>query len=363
MDGTLGDMTTPILLIGGLLTLVAGAELLVRGASRLAAAAGVTPLVIGLTVVAFGTSAPEMAASLGASLTGNADLALGNVVGSNVFNVLGILGVSALVAPLGVALRLVRIDVPIMLVVSLAVAGFAVSGSISRWEGVLLLGFIVGHTVWLVRAARREGTVGDEAFAVVAPAGGAATARAVAAVALGLVALVVGARWLVDGATAVASALGVSDRVIGLTLVAVGTSLPELATTVVAAARGQRDIAVGNVVGSNHFNLTAVLGIAATASPDGVVVAGQALRVDLPVMVVSALVCVPVFFTGMEVSRREGLAFLAALAAYLGWVATDALGRGLPTALTVAVVAFAAAALAATAVASLRQLRRMRDRE
>ncbi len=251
----------------------------------------------------------------------------------------------------------------IMLVVSLVVAGFAVNGSVSRWEGVLLLGFIVGHTVWLVRAARREGRVGEEAFAVVAAAGGAATAQAVAAVVLGLVALVFGARWLVDGATAVAAALGVSDRVIGLTLVAVGTSLPELATSVVAAARGRRDIAVGELVGSNLFNLAAVLGIAATTSPNGIAVAGQALRVDLPVMVVSAMVCVPVFFTGFEISRREGLAFLATLTVYLGWVVTDALGRGLPTVVTVAVVAFGTAALAATAVESARQLRRMRDRE
>jgi cation:H+ antiporter len=356
-------VTTSILLAAGLLTLVAGAELLVRGASRLAAAAGVSPLVIGLTVVAFGTSAPEMAASLGAALTGNPDLALGNVVGSNLFNVLGILGVSALVAPLSVALRLVRLDVPIMLAVSLVVAGFAVNGSVSRWEGMILLVFIVGHTGWLVRAARREGQGGDEAFSVTSASGGATTARAIAAVALGLVALVFGARWLVDGATAVASALGVSDRVIGLTLVAVGTSLPELATSVVAAARGQRDIAVGNVVGSNLFNLTAVIGVAAAASPAGVVVAQQALRVDLPVMVASAMLCVPVFFTGFEVSRREGLAFLAALTVYFGWAVADDLGRGLPTVVTVAVVAFGTAALAATAIESGRQFRRMSDRE
>ena len=152
---------TALLLIIGLATLVAGAELLVRGASRLAAAAGISPLVIGLTVVAFGTSAPEMAASLGASLTGTADLALGNVVGSNVFNVFGILGLSALVAPLGVAVRLVRIDVPVLVVVSLVVVGMAADGGIARWEGLLLLAFIIGHTVWLVVAARREGRAAE----------------------------------------------------------------------------------------------------------------------------------------------------------------------------------------------------------
>ncbi len=353
---------TALLLIIGLATLVAGAELLVRGASRLAAAAGISPLVIGLTVVAFGTSAPEMAASLGASLAGTADLALGNVVGSNVFNVFGILGLSALVAPLGVAVRLVRIDVPVLVVVSLVVVGMAADGSMARWEGLLLLAFIIGHTVWLVVAARREGRAAEREFAAAAPSGGASTAGAVAAVVLGLAALVFGAGWLVEGAVAVASGLGVSERVIGLTLVAVGTSLPELATSVVAAVRGQRDIAVGNVVGSNLFNLTAVLGLAATASPAGVAVAGQALRVDLPVMLLAAVICVPVFFTGFEVSRREGLAFLTALAAYFGWVVADAASDFVPKAVMVAVVACGAAALLATAVESVRQLRRSQRR-
>ena len=352
---------TAVLLIAGLVVLVVGAELLVRGASRLAIAAGVSPLVVGLTVVAFGTSAPEMAASLGAALAGSADLALGNVVGSNVFNVLGILGLSALVAPLAVATRLVRIDVPIVLAVSLAVVALAADGGIARWEGVLLLAFIVGHTAWLVSAARREERTTVE-LPVAAARGAAAVVKAVVAVAAGLVALVLGAGWLVDGAVAVASSLGVSERVIGLTLVAVGTSLPELATSVVAAARGQRDSAVGNVVGSTLFNLTAVLGLAAVGSSTGVAVAGQALRVDLPVMVLTAVVCLPVFFTGFEVSRREGLAFLAAMAAYLGWVVADALGRDLPTAVTVAVAAFGIAALAATALESARQLRRSRRR-
>ncbi len=349
-----------LLLLAGVAALVAGAELLVRGASRLAAAAGISPLVIGLTVVAFGTSAPEMAASLGASLAGSADLALGNVVGSNVFNVLGILGLSALAAPLGVAVRLVRIDVPIVLVTSLVVTGMAVNGVIARWEGLLLLGFICLYTVWLVRAARREGLTPDDGSAAAARSGGASMVGAVAAVALGLAGLVLGAGWLVDGAVALATTLGISERVIGLTLVAVGTSLPELATSVVAALRGQRDIAVGNVVGSNLFNLTAVLGLAATASSGGVVVADRALQVDLPVMVVAALICLPVLFTGFEISRREGLAFLTALAAYFGWVLADAAGGGVPKPVMAAAVVCGAAALIVTVVESAVQLRRSR---
>jgi cation:H+ antiporter len=354
---------TWLLLILGLGALVVGAELLVRGASRLAAAAGISPLVIGLTVVAFGTSAPEMAASLGAALAGRADLSLGNVVGSNVFNVLGILGLSALVAPLGVALRVVRVDVPILVVISLAVVAMAANGSLARWEGLALLVFIIGHTAWLLRAATTVDAPPDVAGAVVAPAGPAATARAAAAALGGLAALVVGAGWLVDGAVAVASTLGVSERVIGLTVVAVGTSLPELATSVVAAARGQRDIAVGNVVGSCLFNLTAVLGIAATASTAGIPVIGRALAVDLPMMVLTSAICIFFFFTGFEISRREGGALVAAMAAYLGWVVADALGRDIPPVVTAVVVSVGAAALLATVVASVRQLRRTcRDR-
>jgi cation:H+ antiporter len=351
-------LTSALVLLAGFVALVVGAELLVRGASRLALAAGVSPLVIGLTVVAFGTSAPEMAASLGAALAGKADLALGNVVGSNVFNVLGILGLSAVVAPLVVAQRLVRVDVPILLATSLVAAGMAANGTIGRGEGALLLAFIVGHTVWLVLAARRAGAGGEDGSTVVLASGARPMARAVVAVTVGLVGLVVGAGWLVQGAVEIASALGVSERVIGLTLVAVGTSLPELATSVVAAARGQRDIAVGNVIGSNLFNLTAVLGIAASASPTGVAVAGQALRVDLPVMVMTALICLPVFFTGFEITRREGIALLGAMVAYLGWLVADAVGRPVPMVAIAAAAALGAAALIATVIETTRQLRR-----
>ena len=344
----------------GLALLVGGAELLVRGASHLATAAGVSPLVIGLTVVAFGTSAPEMAASLGASLAGSADLALGNVVGSNVFNVLAILGMSALVAPLAVAVRLVRLDVPIVVAVSAGVTVLAVDGRIDRLDGLLLLAVIVVHTAWLVRAARRESRSIEDEFAAALPTAATGTAGAAVAVLTGLVLLVVGARWLVASAVAIATAVGVGERVVGLTLVAAGTSLPELATSVVAAARGQRDIAVGNVVGSNLFNLTAVLGLAAVGSTGGIVVGSESLRADLPVMVLTAVVCVPVFFTGFEISRVEGAAFVVAFAAYLTWLIAAAAGRGVPTTVTVTALAIGGVALAASVVESVRQLRASR---
>jgi cation:H+ antiporter len=310
---------TAVLLIAGIVALVAGAELLVRGASRLAVSVGISPLVVGLTVVAFGTSAPEMAASLRAALTGNADLALGNVVGSNVFNVLGILGLSALVAPLAVAVRLVRVDVPIVLGVSLAVVVLAGNGGISRWEGLLLLAFIVGHTVWLVRAARREDREAvDVPMAVVT--GAAAVTRATLAVLAGLAALVVGANWLVEGAVSVASALGVSERVIGLTLVAIGTSLPELATSVVAAVKGEAEISVGNVLGSNVFNLGLVVGTAFTirTSPVPVFV----IRQDIPILVLVTVVVAFVVLRQGRISRRSGIFFLALFAAYMAMLAS-----------------------------------------
>ena len=178
----------------------------------------------------------------------------------------------------------------------------------------------------------------------------------------GLVTLVVGAELLVRGASRLAIAAGVSPLVVGLTVVAFGTSAPEMAASFGAALAGTADLALGNVVGSNLFNLTAVLGLAAVGSSTGVAVAGQALRVDLPVLVLTAVVCLPVFFTGFEVSRREGLAFLATMAAYLGWVVADALGRGVPSAVTVAVAAFGIAAVVGTILESVRQLRRSRRR-
>lgn len=313
-------MTSALLVVGGLILLVVGAELLVRGASAVAVAAGVSPLVIGLTVVAFGTSAPELAASILAARAGAADVAVGNVVGSNLFNVLVILGLAALVRPLAVQQRLIRLDVPVLIAASLAVWGLAANGVLGRLEGVALVVAIVILTAWEVRRSRRESAAVHAEYAA---ATGAEARRPVVGgvvmVAAGLVLLVLGARWLVIGATALARLLGVSELVIGLTVVAGGTSLPELATSVVAAARGQRDIAVGNVVGSNLFNLLAVLGAAAALTPDGLAVSRTALVADLPLMVAVAAVCLPVFLTGRVVSRLEGALLLLAWLLWLGW--------------------------------------------
>ena len=270
------DLATIAMLVVGFLALVGGAELLVRGASKLAAALGISPIVIGLTVVAFGTSAPELAVSVRAALfEGQADIALGNVVGSNIFNVLGVLGLSAAVASLVVAQRLVRLDVPIMIGASLLAFALALDGRVGRIDGALMLALGIGYTVLTVRLGRRESRAVEAEYAREFGERSKAGGHLVNAglVLAGLALLVVGANWLVDGASAIARAFGVSELLIGLTVVAAGTSLPELATSVIAAVRGERDIAVGNVVGSNIFNLFIVLGASALAAPEGVAVA------------------------------------------------------------------------------------------
>ncbi len=307
-------------MIGGLLLLVAGAEALVRGASRLALGLGISPLVVGLTVVAFGTSAPELAVSVQSAWAGEAELALGNVVGSNIFNVLVILGLSALLIPLAVTQQLVRFDVPLMIGISLLLWWLAADGSLSRAEGALLFAGILAYTGWGVITSRRESATVREEYQREfgnAPGRHARMLVDLALVGLGLGLLVGGSSALVAGATALARLLEWSELVIGLTIVAAGTSLPELTTSIVASVRGERDIAVGNVVGSNIFNILAVLGAAALVAPAGMAVAPAALRFDLPVMIAVALVCLPVFWTGGRIARAEGAVFLLFYLSYL----------------------------------------------
>jgi len=306
-------------LLAGLVGLVVGAELLVRGASRLALAAGLSPLVVGLTVVAFGTSSPELATSINASLKGQGALALGNVVGSNIFNVLVILGLSAIAAPLRITSQIVRLDVPFMIGVSVLVPLLALDHSLSRGEGVLLLVLLLAYTAALIAIARRTGAQGEDEVAE--PTGPAWKSLLLVAAGLGL--LVVGSNALVASALVIARSLGLSELIIGLTIVAAGTSLPELATSVVATARGQRDIAVGNVIGSNTFNLLAVLGGAVLVAGD-VPVATEALRFDVPVMVAVAIACFPMLVTGRTLSRAEGIVLVLYYLAYVGFLLLDA---------------------------------------
>ncbi len=311
-----------IQLIGGLVMLIVGAEALVRGASRIAAAFGISSLVIGLTVVAAGTSSPELAVSIMSSLSGQSTIALGNAVGSNIFNVLFILGISALIIPLVVHQQLIRIDVPILIGLSLFTLLIGADGALRPWEGAILVTLGIAYTFMVIRMSKKEKDKAiqqeyEEAFGEKeAPAKQGSMWLSVLFVAVGLGMLVLGSRWLVDSAVAIAQSLGVSDLVIGLTIIAAGTSLPEVATSIIAAMRGERDIAVGNVVGSNLFNIFFILGIAALAGKDGVEVPESAILFDLPVMTIVAVACLPIFFTGNRLDRWEGGVFLLYYIAY-----------------------------------------------
>ncbi|MFH5803108.1 calcium/sodium antiporter [Alienimonas sp. DA493] len=340
---------TWVTLAAGLAVLTVGAEALVRGAARLAGTLGIPPLIVGLTVVAFGTSAPELVVSLHATLAGRPDVALGNVVGSNNFNVLVILGASALVVPLRVAEQFVRFDVPVMIALSGLVLLLALDGRVGGIDGALLTTGLVLYIARAVLTSRGRSDAEPAGAAPAAnrpatePAAPAATEPAAPAatepargkggvwlsllwLAGGLAALALGSRLFVDAATELARGFGVSELVIGLTVVAAGTSLPEAATSILAAVRGERDIAVGNVVGSNIFNLLGVLGLSALLSGGGVTVSPAALRFDLPVMVAVAVVCLPIFWTGQVVARWEGALLLAYYAAYTGCLFAAASG-------------------------------------
>jgi cation:H+ antiporter len=318
------DAVTILFFVFGLILLIVGADLLVRGASRVAAQLGVSSLIIGLTVVAYGTGAPELAVAARASLVGQADLAVGNVVGSNIFNVLFILGASALVTPLIVHDQLIRLDVPIMILASGALFFLSLDHRIDTVDGVIMILGIIGYTVLLIRLGKRQRAVA-EARGLSADPRTAKRTRGAFAMNLGFIIagfamLVLGSRYLVSGASSIAASLGVSELVIGLTIVAAGTSLPEVATSVVAGLRGERDIAVGNVVGSNVYNILAVLGTAALISPGGLEVPSAAVSFDIPVMVVVAIACLPIFFAQGRVSRMEGAIFLAYWIAYTAYV-------------------------------------------
>ncbi|WP_194861317.1 calcium/sodium antiporter [Dietzia sp. SYD-A1] len=331
----------------GFVLLVAGGESLVRGASRLAVTIGMSPLVVGLTVVAFATSTPELAVSVDAALSGHPGLAVGNVVGSNIANILLILGLTALVAPLLAKSRIVRVDIPIMVGFSIVLLVVALDGVISALNGMLLLAGLVAYVVVTVVISRKrtagtvetthdgstaESTAGAESDADAeadedegSHKGAHSILMSCAMVALGVLLLVVGARLLVTAASDLAAAWGMSDLVIGLTVVAIGTSLPELATSLVAAFRGERDMAVGNIVGSNMFNIGAVLGVTSLITP--IEVAAGAIRFDLPIMVAVALALLPIAFTGMAIKRWEGFLFAGFYAAYIAYVVLQASGH------------------------------------
>ncbi len=252
----------------GFAALIGGGEFLVRSSARLAAAIGISPLVVGLTVVAFATSAAELAIVIQSAFSGKTDLAIGNAVGSNIFNVLFVLGLSALVSPLVVTARLVRLDVPLMIGASVLLLLLSIDGRLGRWDGSLLFFLLVAYVVWTIRESRKAQAVVQQEFgAEFSPIGRNSLRIQVALLLTGLVMLVVGAHFTIEGCVAIAKSLGASQLIIGLTVVAIGTSLPEVVTSVVASYRGERDIAVGNVIGSNMFNILGVLGLGSIVAP------------------------------------------------------------------------------------------------
>jgi len=323
-------LLTLLLFVVGLILVIYGADLLINGASRLALTFGVSPLVVGLTVVAFGTSAPELAVSVQAAWTGEVDVSTGNVVGSNIVNVLFILGLAALIAPLIVDRMLVRRDLPVMIGAALLLWLVALDGRISFWDGALLFVLLLGYVALLFRTGRDFSEELADTDAETGPAAGETPLgrrrRAVwsqaGLVIAGVALMVLGSNWLVDGAVAIAVWLGVSELLIGLTIVAIGTSLPEAATSITASIRGQRDIAIGNVVGSNIFNIFSVLGLSALVAPQGLglAVAPELMRVDLPVMVGITLLCLPLFHTGNLLARWEGALLFGLYVLYVSWL-------------------------------------------
>jgi cation:H+ antiporter len=306
------------MIVGGLLALFVGALALIKGAAALARRWGMTPLAVGLTVVAGGTSSPELFVVTGAALAGRDGISLGNVLGANSLNIGLILGLTALVRPLQAQLQLIRFDVPIMILATLVVAGFIADGDLGRVKGAVLIAALAGYLAFTVVMARRERSERvREEFAAQAPGPLTSLAGELGLIALGLAALALGARGLISGAVTVAGAMGVSDSVIGITVVAAGTTMPELITCVVAALRREADIAIGNIVGSNVFNLLGVLGFAGVLAPISAVGVQPA---EVWGAVLLAALSLPVMWRGLIVNRAEGALLIAAYLAYVAVV-------------------------------------------
>jgi cation:H+ antiporter len=316
------------LILAGLALLVGGAQGLVRGASKLALALGISPLVVGLTIVAFGTSAPELAVSVQSSLSGKSSIVLGNVLGSNIYNVLFILGACATITPLAVAPQLIRLDVPIMIVCAGALPLLSLDGTLGRADGVVFLVGIAAYAVFTVLQARRERPAVSADYAGQLQEAVSPDRRFWLhglCIVGGLALLGVGSDLLVKGAVAIAQALRISEAVIGMTVVTIGTTAPELSACLVAALRGERDIAVGNIVGSNIFNVLAVLGVGAVVAPEGIAVDDRMLHFAMPVMGAVCFSCLPVFFAGRAIRRWEGMLFLFYFVLYLTYLVLEEL--------------------------------------
>ncbi len=319
-------------LILGLAALLVGAELVVRFGSSIAQRLGIPPIVVGLTIVSIGTSAPELAVGIEAISDDAGSLAVGNIAGTNVVNLLLILGLAAVMRPVLLARQTLVLDLPAMVGASVLLLALAWDGSLSVLDGVVLFAGALVYTGLLLWNTRRERMLGrasalleefaaetDDVPDVMEPAFWPVTWRLGGLIAA-LMIIVLGADWLVTGAVEIAQAFGVSDAFIGLTVVAIGTSAPELVTTIVSTLRGERDIAIGNLIGSSTYNLTLVLGASLFFADGQVALDPELVMVDIPIMVLVALVCIPVFLTGRRITRTEGVVFIGAYAVFLGYL-------------------------------------------
>ena len=319
---------------GGLLALLVAGHLVVRAASRLGARFGLSPMVIGLTIVAAGTSAPELAVVGQAVAADDTELAVGSIIGSNIANVLLVLGIAALLGAIHVTSRVVRIDVPVMITASTLFLLFALDGTLGRVDGIILFGGLIVFVTWTLRATRRGPERPDpEVSTEAAPSGAGddppkgSLLRVALELVAGIAVLAVAARFVVGGAEEIARSLGVPELIVGLTIVALGTSAPEIVTTLVAAFQGRRDLAVGNAVGSNIFNILLVLGAAGMLAPSGIAVSDDALRLDLPILLAAAVACLPILAWDYTLNRWEGAIFVAYYLAYLTFLVLDATGH------------------------------------
>ncbi len=302
-------------IIGGFLILTFGAEALVRGASTIALRLGIAPLVIGLTIVAFGTSAPELAVSLESALNEKSGIALGNVIGSNIANIGLILAITALIKPIDIQSQIVRRDIPLMITVTLLFWGLLLDGELDVIDGSVLFALLISYLGYSYYDSKKSGDIEE------VPEGKEHPSISVLLIIVGIAMLIGGGIIFVDGAVDLAQYFGISEVIIGLTVVAIGTSMPELVTSVVAARRGQSDLAIGNVIGSNLFNILAVLGITATIHP----VSADGLElVDFIVMLALALIMLPFAYTGMRISRREAAVLLLIYLSYNAYLVSEA---------------------------------------
>ncbi len=325
-----------LIFIVGLAALIGGAELFLKGVDHFGIKWRISPLIMGLTVVAFATGAPELAISIQAAISGSADLVLGNIIGSNIANILLILGISALIRPLAVKLRVVRVDVPIVITASILLYVIAMDGQLTTLDGIWLLLGLLAYSIFTffqikTERANQSKETGFEAEAGKLTTGWFFYVKNIGYLIIGLGLIIQGSGWMVDSAVEIATILGLSELVIGLTIVSIGTSLPEIATSIATIRKGNTDMAVANVMGSNLYNILLTLGLTVVIAPKVLDVSAAAIALDLPFMVAVSIACIPIFIAGFDITKIDGTILLLYYGSYLSYLVLDATGNSFTT--------------------------------